>query len=509
MDRCYVHGNSGANITRVGIGPHCSYFALIDSYLEDFKDTGDANAIECYNGDGPFKIVNNFLEGAGENIMFGGENASITDLTPSDIEIRGNHFYKRSSWRESGWAIKNLLELKHAQRVEITGNVFENNWLAGQAGQALVFTPRAYTGMDWARVWDVTVTENIVRDAASGVQILVSNDVNQATEDMERVLIRNNLFYNIDGPEFENENGGYLFNINSSFGLGGPGVDFTIDHNTMLQDQLANKMVDMSGEQDVIVDRVAFKNNLFTHADYGFLGDSRSTGTDSMDIYLAHYQYRKNAAVDRLVDRSYGYDWPSVYPADNWFPDKIAGVDFDDYSAGMNGDITGFRLAGTSPYKNAGTDGEDIGADIDAVMAATAGAITGLRGLTKTATVGVSDNVTITVKHRRSVADTVGISDNTFTGELPETVVDTVGISDLVTATIKHRRASTGTAGISDNVLWRFVRKAAPTATAGISDNVIATVKHRRLVADTVGVSDAIATPTGGGMAPYYYLILT
>ena len=36
------------------------------------------------------------------------------------------------------WVVKNLLELKNAERVQIEGNVLENVWKAGQAGYAIV-----------------------------------------------------------------------------------------------------------------------------------------------------------------------------------------------------------------------------------------------------------------------------------------------------------------------------------------------------------------------------------
>ena len=45
--------------------------------------------------DGPFKIQDNFLEASGEAILFGGGAAT---LTPADIEITNNHFWKPWQW---------------------------------------------------------------------------------------------------------------------------------------------------------------------------------------------------------------------------------------------------------------------------------------------------------------------------------------------------------------------------------------------------------------------------
>src|SRR5690606_35569096 len=46
------------------------------------------------------RIINNHLEAAGENILFGGADPKIPDLVPSNIEIRNNHFYKNPAWRK-------------------------------------------------------------------------------------------------------------------------------------------------------------------------------------------------------------------------------------------------------------------------------------------------------------------------------------------------------------------------------------------------------------------------
>jgi hypothetical protein len=61
---------------------------------------------------------------------------------------------------------------------------------------------------------------------------------------------------------------------------------------------------------------------------------------------------------------------PSSYPAENYFPTTAAAVGFVSYRNGKGGD---YHLQSTSPYKNAGTDGKDLGADMDALEAALAG----------------------------------------------------------------------------------------------------------------------------------------
>src|SRR2546426_6623366 len=59
------------------------------------------------------------------------------------------------------------------------------------------------------------------------------------------------------------------------------------------------------------------------------------------------------------------------YPPDNFFPPTMADVLFMDQAGGN------YRLQTTSPYKNAGSDGKDVGVDFDALQSATSGVETG------------------------------------------------------------------------------------------------------------------------------------
>jgi hypothetical protein len=61
---------------------------------------------------------------------------------------------------------------------------------------------------------------------------------------------------------------------------------------------------------------------------------------------------------------------PSTWPANNMFPQTIDDVQFTDYNDGNGGN---YELLSSSPYKNKGSDGKDLGADIVALQAALTG----------------------------------------------------------------------------------------------------------------------------------------
>jgi hypothetical protein len=172
LERVYVHGNATVSFQRC-IALNSASTAIVDSHLSDcHSNSNDSQAIAGWNGPGPYKIVNNYLEGAGENVMFGGGDPSIPNLVPSDIEIRGNHFFKPLSWQGSQWRIKNLFELKNSRRVLIDGNIFENNWAAAQNGFGLVFkSTNQDGGCGWCTTSDVTFQYNLIRRVGGGISL--------------------------------------------------------------------------------------------------------------------------------------------------------------------------------------------------------------------------------------------------------------------------------------------------------------------------------------------------
>ena len=200
FDRCYIHGDPVGGGRR-GVALNSASTAIIDSYLSDWKEVGaDSQAIIGWNTPGPVKIVNNYLEGAGENIMFGGADPSVANLVPSDIEIRGNHIYKPVAWRSQAWTVKNLIEFKNALRVLLEGNVFENTWAAAQDFAIVIATINQSGTAPWTTTGDITFRLNIVRHAPNGMTICgygcagggVPNTVTG------RYLVQDNLFEDIN-----------------------------------------------------------------------------------------------------------------------------------------------------------------------------------------------------------------------------------------------------------------------------------------------------------------------
>src|SRR5215813_1597333 len=345
IDRCYIHGNASGN-SRRGVLINSAGTAIIDSYISNIHEIGaDSQAICGWNGPGPFKIVNNYLEGAGENFMLGGAPPSIPGLIASDIEFRLNNVFKPLSWKLNDptyagrrWTVKNLFELKNAQRALVDQNVFENNWAESQNGFAILFTPRGEDGTaPQATAADVTFTNNILRHSGGGFNIAGPDDTSPS-QPSQRILIKNNLIDDINGNKWCSDTNvpadGRAFQT-----VGGP-VNITIDHNTVFE-SCAIIVADGAPSLGFV-----FRNNIAPHADYGVLGSGHGTGLEALAFYFPGYDFRRNIIIGAQS---------SNYPPDNFYPTSINLVGFIDFANGN------FRLGPNSPYRNAGTDGKDIG----------------------------------------------------------------------------------------------------------------------------------------------------
>jgi hypothetical protein len=347
FDRCYLHGDPTRG-TRRGIAMNAPNITVMNSYLSDFKEvTADSQALACWNGPGPISIVNNYLEGAGENLMFGGQDPTIGNLVPTGITIRRNYFRKPLSWRVGDpsyqgthWMVKNLLELKNATQVVIDGNVFENSWADAQKGFAIVFTPRNQDGTAPASdVSNVQFTNNTVRHAASGVNILGWDDI-YTSQQLRNVTIANNVFEDVSTSYGGT---GRLFQI-----LNGA-QSVTIDHNTGIQTG-AIMMADQLPSLGLV-----FTNNLVMNGGGGFSGTGTAPGTGTLNQWFPGAVFLANGIVGASS---------SAYPAGNFFPPTLNDVGFVDAA---NHD---YRLSSTSSLQNAGTDGKDVGVDMTALNAA-------------------------------------------------------------------------------------------------------------------------------------------
>jgi len=395
VDRSWIHGTAHDE-TKVGVSlKGINDAAVVDSYFSDFHCTAgtgtctDAHAIGGGLGDhqdGPFKIENNFLEASGESVMFGGGPATFT---PADIEVRRNHFFKPWSWMPGSpnfvgaadghpFVVKNHLELKNAMRVLIEANLMENNWGGfSQSGYALLLTPknqRTRTGRlvcPLCQVVDITIRYNHIAHAGAGIQLattLSGPGGGQALAGTrwsihDVVLEDINKSYTGSGTLFSLINGWTANPLNT----------VSINHITGFPDAGAHILTIGNQITNPTMSGFIFTNNLVTTGAYPVWssggGNTSCSASDvpvtSISTCFGSYTFSNNA----LIASPKGFP-ASAWPTGNFFPVDGNGVGFVQYKDGVGGD---YQLQPNSPYKNAGTDRRDIGADITGLEAALAG----------------------------------------------------------------------------------------------------------------------------------------
>ncbi|MGA7443154.1 MAG: hypothetical protein WB523_18875 [Candidatus Sulfotelmatobacter sp.] len=391
FDRVWMHGTAQDETTRGIALSGMTYVAILNSYLNDFHCiamTGsctDAQAISGGGGDspgGPYKIVGNFLEASGENILFGGGPA---ETTPTDIEIRHNFLFKPLIWKQgdpgfvggtSGhpFIVKNHFELKNAQRVLFEGNLLENVWGGfTQTGFSILLTPKNQNNRcPLCRVTDVTIRYNKITNVGSVLQI--GNDVSDAggaSSGGERYSIHDLLVQNVHDKDY----GGFgLFALIVSHAP--PLRDVRIEHVTAFVPRAILSILNPNPQK---ISGFIISNNIFAS------GQDRQIGTAGGGPRNCAFQpdAQGPAGVLKSCFQNSTFTHNMIIGGHRWPPGNLTPKDAG--AAGIReyrevGQVD-FRLCRqkdetckkASPAIGSGSDGKDIGADLGAMEKATAG----------------------------------------------------------------------------------------------------------------------------------------
>ena len=395
IDRSWLHGAlqdetyNGVNLNGM------TNVAIVDSYFSDFHciaRTGFCVEAFAIGGgysdtqDGPFKIQDNFLEASSEGIMFGGGEATFS---PADIEILGNHFWKPWQWMPgnpnfiggkdgNAFIVKNHLELKNAVRVLVDSNLMENVWGGfTQTGYGILLTPKnQHAGRTnvcpQCEVTDITVRYVQVSHAGGGLQLATSisgdgrggGPARAGTRWSIHDVVLDDLStkYVGTGTPFEIVNGWKRNPLNN----------VTVNHVTGLTDPASHMIIMGSGRKGARMYALVFTNNLVITGQYPVWNAGRPASCASEDVPVTSmnrcftsYTFANNGLITPPAQFP-----PSSWPKKNMFAPTMNSVGFTNYDNGSGGN---YALLPSSPYKNKGTDGKDLGADIVGLNAALAG----------------------------------------------------------------------------------------------------------------------------------------
>jgi hypothetical protein len=406
VDRDWIHGTAEDETVRGFNMSGILYGAVIDSYLNDFHCTAvigacvDSQAIAGGTGNLPqgiWKIENNFIEAAAESILFGGSGGTTV---PTDITIRHNHMFKPLTWMpgQPGFAgavntdstkcakfnepgrcpfiVKNLFELKNAQRVLLEGNVLENTW-AGftQPGIAIAFQALNETGSNNPNttVADITVRYNRISHAASGItETIVCLSCTVTPKFAGRFSIHDDIFDDLN-PFYGQGQGG--INTAKPFQIAqctkcAPIQSVSINHVTVLM--AAPKIFMVLGDMPTAPIQDVKVTNSIVSSLPGTVITATGNGGSCAFAGNSTLMRLQNCLAGSQITHNVLIGASGAWPEGNFFPRNPSAVRFTNYNNGNGGD---YHLSPNSPYKHAGTDGADLGANVDAVNQAIAGAL--------------------------------------------------------------------------------------------------------------------------------------
>ncbi len=393
IDRSYVHGHPNKNTNR-GIQVHGEDVFIIDSYIYDFHSNGfDAQAVlflDVKRG----KILNCTLVGSGENFMWGGAGLSIPGYVVGDVEYLRNHMYHPREWKENGpnfggqdWVEKNLFELKTAAKMLIFGNYFGGTtdaqggyWPDAQSKAINIKLEQNSSGPGTCDLLeDITIYKNFGKNMHAGVDVVGRTVGAQGcTNKPDRVLVRDNLF-ELDAttwtPEADASSG--TWNA-TGWSLSGT-EDLQVLHNTTINANPTQgtciPSVFSDGMLLLVGDPVTtkwggfiFRDNITDYRGCGVSGGgfNGSNATGSLDGVYTGWIFTNNGIM-RSAGPGPNYPSGQLWVT-SWGPQLV------NFNGGLDGN---YRVASGSTWKNAASDGKDVGADVDGVEGATANAPTG------------------------------------------------------------------------------------------------------------------------------------
>jgi hypothetical protein len=162
---------------------NCDDCWIQNGYIEKVHWWGSESHASTFGfSNGPYKNVNNWMEGGSNTLFSGGGPVDQNGGPGSDNEIRRNYFGRNLNYRQLtgaagnsptapwgcgtadgtashntcpfNWSVKNSTELKLGHRDLLDGNIIENSWSDAQTGYCLAINARTCSGGAACGIYD-------------------------------------------------------------------------------------------------------------------------------------------------------------------------------------------------------------------------------------------------------------------------------------------------------------------------------------------------------------------
>lgn len=316
-------------------------------------------------------ITLDWADGAGETgwriwryTTPGATSGVFTETVADTLVDEGTKTYTTATTTAgSRFSIKNNAEIKVGVNVTIRNNIFDYSWAGAATGYQLWLKAVNQDGGCWTcRTINLLVENNQLRHGCGAIAISgqESYSGNPGPMPMTGTVIRHNLVY--DNRLASCLTGGGPFQMV----LVGHTVNLTIEHMTIAYDMgpETGGILNMDGTHTGFI----FRNNMVPRGGYGFIAPGKLCNDAIAQIFPTGATITNNA---------FGGLSATNCPINNFYPTLTDWQNsFVAYT--LSGDNADYHLKSTSPYKNAGTDGTDLGANITTVLANTANVVQGV-----------------------------------------------------------------------------------------------------------------------------------
>jgi hypothetical protein len=343
FDRCYFDGGSNVSSTLRGISIRANDIAVVNSTFVKFKGVGlETQAVLALMGE-RINLMNNFMEAACENFMSGGGDPSVSGHVPTDLVFRRNLLEKDLGWRSGDAAyygtdmsVKNIFELKVANRFSIQGNVMTEHWIEDQNWAVTITVRNQDNTAPWSVIQLVDFSYNKVHKFANAMSISGTDNINPSQQ-TNRVIVRHNTF---TGHSFySGQNAQWLPGATDRLYLVRNSIDLNVDPLTG-----QGRLLGWEG----VTGCTNF--HLIGNIGQGYINHDSGTGTTAMAAACSGTSY---TVIKNGFYRSRGTN-----PPDNSSVSLIADVKFTNLAA------FDLSLAGDSPFLTTGPAGGPAGADV-------------------------------------------------------------------------------------------------------------------------------------------------
>ena len=261
--------------------------------------------------------------------------------------------------------------------VLIEGNIFENTWGGfSQAGYSVLLTPKNQAGVNGTNlcpicaVTDVTIRFNTISHAGAGISLANVTSANNGTALYgARYSIHDVTIDDISISKYKGN--GNLVMVLSGWATNSLN-NVSVNHITGFPDPVAPILYVGNSITDPPMYGFTFTNNLIGQVLYPVWttgGGTSNCASSDVPITIVNACFTSYKFLDNAIVASGNFP-AAKWPTSNYFPTSVGAIQFVNFNGGNGGD---YHLASSSPYKNAASDGKDVGADVTAIQSYIAG----------------------------------------------------------------------------------------------------------------------------------------